>query len=163
MMVNRGKGFEDFVKVSMELVPNTYVLRLYDPQGGYAGVANPCDFIVYNRAKMYMIECKSVHKNLLPIYGNDPKKKYGNVSNTQWEGMLEATQRTDGQVIAGVLCWWIDHDITRFLPIQELENLRNAGAKSVRYDTNVSDSLVIAGTKRRVYFDYDFTEFFQVY
>ena len=160
MSVNRGKDFEGNVKDAVESLADVYILRLYDPQGGYVGVANPCDFICYKRPQMYMIECKSVHKNLLPIYGTDPKKKYGNVSNTQWEGMLEATK---SGVVAGVLCWWIDKDITKFLPIQELEAYRNSGAKSIRYDYELPNSLIIKGDKKRIYFDYDFSEFFQKY
>lgn len=160
MGVNRGKDFEEIVKESIEQLLDVYILRLYDPQGGYAGVANPCDFIAYKRPQMYMLECKSRKDNLLSIYSPNPKKMYGDISNTQWEGMLAATRRG---VVAGVLCWWIDRDVTKFLPIAELEKIRNSGAKSVRYDTNVPNSLVIVGTKKRVYFDYDFTEFFQTY
>lgn len=160
MAVNRGKDFEDEVRKSLEKIDGLYVERLYDPQGGYAGVANPCDFICYKRPQFYMLECKSTHEDRLAIYSPNPKKKYGMISNTQWEGMLAATQFG---VVAGVICWWIDRDVTRFFPIQELANLRDSGAKSVRYDANVSDSLEIAGTKKRIYFDYDFTEFFQIY
>ena len=160
MSVNRGKSFEDEVRSALECVSGLYVQRLYDPQGGYAGVANPCDFICYQRPQFYMLECKSTHENTLAIYSPNPKKKYGAISNTQWEGMLAATQYG---VVAGVLCWWIDRDTTRFLPIQELAKIRDSGAKSVRYDANVPNSLEIAGAKKRIYFDYDFTEFFQTY
>ena len=160
MGVNRGKDFEGEVKDAIEKVSDVYILRLYDPQGGYAGVANPCDFICYKRPQMYMLECKSTHENTLAIYSPNPKKMYGNISNTQWEGMLAATRLG---VVAGVICWWIDRDVTRFLPIQELEKIRNTGAKSVRYDTNVLNSLDIAGTKKRIYFEYDFNEFFRTY
>ena len=158
--VNRGKDFEGIVKACMEEVSDTYVLRLYDPQGGYAGVANPCDFVVYHKQlQMYMIECKSLHGNTLSIFSNDPKKKYGKVSNTQWEGMLQAT---DYGVVAGLLVWWIDKDVTRFIPIQEAERLRSAGAKSIRYDADIPNSIYIEGKKKRVYFDYDFQNFFQI-
>lgn len=160
MSTNRGKEFEAIVKDCFERVPVTFVQRLYDPQGGYASVANPCDFIVYRQPNLYMIECKSVHGNTLPIYGTDPKKKYGNISNTQWEGMLWATKYN---VVAGVLCWWIDRDTTRFLPIWALQEYRNNGAKSIRFDADIEDSMIIDGTKKRVYFDYDFAEFFKRY
>lgn len=160
MAVNRGKDFESIVRECLQKVDGAYVQRLYDPQGGYAGVANPCDFNVYRYPKMYMIECKSVHGNTLAIYSPNEKKKYGNISNTQWEEMLAATQ---SGVVAGVLCWWIDRDVTRFLPIQSLDGIRNSGSKSIRYDAIVSNSLDIDGIKKRVYFDYDFRKFFRVY
>ena len=157
MTVNRGKDFEGIVWECMKRVPNTHVIRLYDPQGGYASVANPCDFVVYQRPQEYMIECKSLHGNTFSIYSPDPKKKYGKVSNTQWEEMLAAAQYG---IVAGCIIWWIDADVTKFVPIQELNKIRETGAKSIRYDTDIPNSLFIRGTKKRVYFDYDFTEFF---
>lgn len=164
--VNRGKVFEDVVKDCLEKDPDVYVLRLYDPQGGYAGVANPCDFIVHNH-RMFMIECKSVHENTISIYSKskDPKKPhdYGAFTNRQWEGMLRATNTTSGRVMAGALIWWVDRDVTKFIPIQILEQIRNTGAKSIRYDLDIPNSLVIKGIKKRVYFDYDFREFFEKY
>ena len=167
MAINRGKAFEDVVRESLEKIPDTYVLRLYDPEGGYSGVSNPCDFIVSHNGTMYMLECKAIHGNLLSINSNDPKRKYGNVSNTQWEGMLKAVHITDGWIVAGVLIWWVDHDVTKFVPIQELDILKRCHfQKSVKYDIPVDgnlDILEIAGTKKRVYFDYDFTGFFEKY
>ena len=158
MSVNRGKDFEAVVRECMQKVPETYVLRLYDPQGGYSSVANPCDFVVYRRGILYMIECKAVHGNLLSINSNDPKKKYGQISNTQWEGLLEARKKG---VVAGVLVWWIDHDVTKFIPIEEVALQKDyCEAKSIRYDLDIPYSNIITGTKKRVFFDYDFEAFF---
>lgn len=159
---NRGKVFEDIVKECLEKDPYTYALRLYDPQGGYAGVANPCDHIAFRElnSKFYMIECKSLHGNTLSIFGNDPKKKYGKISNTQWEEMSRASHYN---VVAGVMVWWIDADVTKFIPIQALERIRNSGAKSIRYDLEIPEGCIIEGEKKRVYFDYDFTSFFKKY
>lgn len=156
MAQNRGKQFEEVVKDCFNQCTDTYALRLYDPQGGYVAVANPCDFIFYHRPKMYMVECKTIHGNTLPIYSPDPKKPYGNISRTQWEGLLEASKYG---VVAGVMCWWVDNDVTRFLPIQSLVAYRAAGSKSVRYDYDLDNSLIIKGEKKRVFFNYDFTEF----
>ena len=156
MAVNRGKDFEGVVQDCIEQLGYIYILRLYDPQGGYAGVSNPCDFIAYDGSQMYMLECKALHGNTFSIFSNDPKKKYGKVSNTQWEGMLEATLYG---VVAGLLIWWVDKDVTRFIPIQQAEQLRNAGAKSIKYDTDLG--ILIEGRKKRVYYEYDFEKFFQ--
>lgn len=160
MAVNRGKEFESIVKESIQGLSDVYILRLYDPQGGYLSVSNPCDFVAYKRPQMYMLECKERKGNLLSISSPNPKKKYGDISNTQWEGMLSATRFG---VVTGVLCWWIDKDVTKFLPMQELEDYRNAGNKSIRFDYDLPNSLIIKGNKKRVFFDYDFSEFFEKY
>lgn len=157
MSINRGKNFEGVVQECIEQLEDVYILRLYDPQGGYAGVSNPCDFIAYDGGQMYMLECKALHGNTFSIFSNDPKKKYGKVSNTQWEGMLEATQHNG--VVAGLLIWWVDKDVTRFIPIQQAEQLRNTGAKSIKYDTDLG--IPIEGRKKRVYYEYDFENFFK--
>ena len=156
MAQNRGKQFEQVVKDSFEKDENTYVLRLYDPQGGYVSVANPCDFIIYRNHQMYMVECKSVHGNTFPIFSNDPKKRFGNISNNQMYSMLHATQRG---VVAGVLVWWVDRDVTRFIEVQDIEALHSGGDKSIRFDTD--RGTLIEGNKKRVFFDYNMESFFR--
>ena len=156
MSVNRGKDFEGVVQDGLEAT-GTYVLRLYDPQGGYVGVANPCDFVCYRHGVMYMFECKAVHGNLLSIHSNNPKKAYGLVSNKQWTGLKEAQQKG---VIAGLIVWWVDKDITKFIPIQTANKLREEGAKSLKYDIEGGGIITIQGRKKRVFFDYDFNSLF---
>jgi len=161
--VNRGKDFEGIVKDCFDRLPYTYALRLYDPQGGYASVANICDFAVSHIYRQYLIECKTVHGNTLPIYSPDPKKKYGNISNTQWDGMIDAVKHNPC-IVAGVLCWWVDRDMTLFLPIDYLAYQRNVvGRKSIRFDIEDVGRVVINGTKKRVYFDYDFESLFNAF
>ena len=156
MGVNRGKQFEDQVRAGFERVPDTSVLRLIDPQGGQAGVGNICDFVVYHYPHQWFVECKSCYGNTLSIHTNNPKNKYGAISNTQWEGLLKQSVVTG--VIAGVMVWFIDHDETMFIPIQVLKELRDGGAKSVNI-RKIDRALccMIPGEKRRVLFDYDFT------
>ena len=171
MAENRGKKFEAAVREAFEKVPDTSVIRLPDPTSGYLGIRNVSDYIVYHYPHQYFIECKSVHGNTLSIYSKDPKKKYGNITNNQWEGMLQEGMKYG--VVAGVICWWIDHDITRFLPIQVLEYLRIRGDKSIRYDLEFTATLWtpsttarrcpiidITGKKKRVFFEYDMKNLF---
>ena len=165
MSVNRGKQFEDVIRESFEKVPGVSIDRLHDQTTHYKGSTNICDFIVYREPYEYYFECKSIHGNTLSIYSNDPKRKYGNISNAQWEGLLEKSQ-IDG-VTAGVICWWIDKDKTVFIPIQTLELMKTVGMKSVRYDAiddcdGDTDMIEIKGKKKRVFFEYDAEEFLNV-
>ena len=149
--VNRGKQFEDQVRIGFERVPETSVDRLIDPQNGYAGVRNICDFIVYHYPHEYYIECKSCYGNTLP---------FSNITKNQWQGLLEKSKYAG--VVAGVVVWFIDHDTTMFIPIKTLERMRQEGAKSVniRHQENLNyEHYIVPGTKKRVLFDYDFTGF----
>ena len=147
--VNRGKDFENVVREAFKRVPDTMVTRLPDPVQGYLGVRNISDFLIYHYPYQYIIECKSVHGNLLPFH---------NITHNQWSGMLEASENKG--VIAGVLCWWIDFDITRFIPICELDRIAKIeGKKSIRYDRADYDYIDFTGTKKRVFFEYDAESF----
>lgn len=150
MSVNRGKQFEDVVKGAFEQVPNTLVLRLHDQTTGYIGSKNICDFIVYRQPYMYCIECKSVHGNTLP---------FANITDTQWRGLQNA--RGNVGVEAGILCWWIDKDVTAFISISTLARMKSDGKLSIRYDD--PKLYIISGKKRRVFFDYEMGVFLEQY
>lgn len=173
MAVNRGKDFEHVIREAFEKISDVSIDRLHDQTNGFAGSTNICDFIVYKKPYEYYIECKTVHGNTLSIHGNDEKHKYGNITNKQWEGLLEKSKIKG--VFAGIICWWVDKDITRFIPIQLLQYLRERGDKSIRYDCdwniaepddkpftfkNVQRCINIQGKKKRVFFDYDMDSFF---
>jgi hypothetical protein len=165
--VNRGKDFEGQVQAGFERLCNVSIDRLPDPMAGYAGVKNICDFIVYKQPRQYYIECKSCYGNTMSIHSNNPKKMYGNITNNQWEGLLEKSKIPG--VRAGILVWFIDHDVTYWIDIRLLQKHREAGHKSIAYYadwidfTQETDALWtrIKSEKRRVLFDYDFTRFFE--
>lgn len=154
MAINRGKDFENAIKESFEKVPNTNVVRLLDPQRGYAGVRNICDFVVYHYPHQYLIECKSVYGNTLP---------FSNITKNQWEGLTNANCFG---VRSGYMVWFIDHDITLFVTAKLLDSLKQDGYKSLNVkdvdklsrDTNL---YVIKGTKKRIMFEYDMKDFFE--
>lgn len=156
MAVNRGKQFEDIVKDCFEKVPDTVVVRIHDQTTGFYGSKNPCDFLIYRKPLFMALECKSVHGNIL---------SFTNITDYQWE-QLSKIGSVPG-VIAGVMCWWVDRDVTLFIPIQMLEAMKNMGKKSIRYDECVyCDSsgngyvtASIQGKKKRVFFDYDMEQF----
>lgn len=153
MSVNRGKKFESVIKKAFEKVPNVSIDRLHDQTTGFIGSSNICDFIVYKEPYEYYIECKSVHGNTL---------SFSNITETQWNGLLEKS-KIEG-VFAGVICWWVDKDVTKFIPIQVLAWLDMSGYKSIRYDNGTPDKYIgdiieIKGKKKRVFYDYNMEDF----
>ena len=150
MAENRGKQFEQKIREAFLKIPNVSIDRIPDQTMGYKGACNISDFIVYKEPYEYYVECKSVHGASLP---------FSNISQNQWQGMLEKS-KIEG-VFAGVICWWVDKDITKFIPIIRLEFWKNCGYKSLRYDYDDSACIEIKGKKKRVFFDYDMTTFFK--
>ena len=140
-------------------MPGVTIDRLHDQMNGFAGSANISDFIVYKYPHEYYIECKSVHGNTLP---------FSNISKNQWNGMLDKS-KIDG-VFAGVLCWWIDKDVTTFIPIQFLQMAKDKHFVSIPSDYETKWILDdykylpfnIIGKKKRVFFEYDMEEFFKI-
>ena len=153
MAVNRGKQFEDVIKNAFLQVPNVSVVRLHDQTTGYMGSKNHCDFIVYKKPLEYHLECKSVHGNTFP---------FSNITENQCEGLLEKSKIKG--VVAGVIVWWVDKDVTKYIPIQLIQKMKDKGGKSIRYDILCSSgysTLEIKGKKKRVFFDYDMEQFFK--
>lgn len=151
MAVNRGKQFEQVVRESFEKVPGVSIDRINDQTTHYKGSTNICDFIVYRKPYEFYFECKSVHGNVLP---------FSNITDTQWRGLLEKS-KIHG-VFAGIICWWVDRDVTGFIPIQELQRCVDDGRKSIRFDDGLYSYLEfypIAGKKKRVFFEYDMEVF----
>ena len=159
MSENRGKKFEFVIRRAFEKLPDVSIDRIQDQTTHWKGSKNICDFIVYRKPYQYYIECKSVHGNIL---------SFTNITDTQWSGLLKKSS-IDG-VVAGILCWWVDKDITRFIPIQALEMMKQDGWKSLSYtwDEYLGSFApkyyfpLITGKKKRVFFDYDMEEFLNV-
>ena len=148
MSVNRGKQFESVVRSAFEKVPNVSIDRLYDQTNGFKGSQNICDFIVYREPYEYYFECKSVHGASLP---------FSNITATQWNRLIKKS-KIEG-VTAGIICWWVDKDVTNFIPIQALQWNKENGYKSIRFNHNGTSFIEIKGKKKRVFFEYDMEEF----
>ena len=160
MAENRGKQFENVIKEAFNSVDGVSIDRLPDQTNGFAGGSNICDFIAYKKPYEYYLECKAIHGNTLSIHSNDPKRKYGNISNKQFEGLLEKAD-IDG-VSAGIICWWIDHNVTMWLDIRMIKFLRLSGKKSIRFDANETGFIPITGRKKKIFFDYNISDFLKV-
>lgn len=159
--VNRGKDFEAQMRHAFEIVPDTSIDRIPDQMNGYKGSSNICDFVAYHFPHLYYIECKCCYGNTLSIHTNNPKNKYGAISNTQWEGLLEKSFYPG--IVAGYMIWFIDYDMTFFVSAQDMYNLRKAGNKSFNIRTSPQELhgayYIIPGKKRRILFDYDLSGF----
>ena len=145
---NRGKDFEEEIRKCLETLPNVSFDRLPDPMAGYSGVRNICDFSMYHYPNMFFLECKS-------LYGNTLNYK-ADITVNQWDGMLEKSVLYG--CIAGVCVWFIDYDITVFIKIQDLQEHRSGGAKSLNISDitgeNAIPHFIIDGVKKRVKFNY---------
>ena len=148
MGVSRGKDFENVIKKAFEKHSDISIDRFPDPMAGYAGIRNICDFGVYRYPFQYYFECKAFSGNTLNFKSA--------ITKDQWNGMMKKAKIPG--VIAGVIVWFIEHDITAFVPIQELKRIRDEGAKSL----NVKDikeakvkHFVVPGRKKRIFYDYD--------
>ena len=149
MSVNRGKDFENVIKSAFEKVDGVSIDRLHDQTTGFKGSKNICDFIVYKEPYEYYIECKSVHGNTFP---------FSNITDTQYSGLLEKS-KIQG-VFAGIIVWWTDKDITKYIPIECIKWNKENDYKSLRYNHNGTKFIEIKGKKKRVFFEYDMEEFF---
>ena len=147
MSENRGKQFESVIKTSFEN-SNFCIDRLHDQTNGFKGSQNICDFVVFRQPNIMYLECKSCHGNTLPFF---------NITQTQWNGLLEKDLYCG--VYAGVMIWWINKDITKFVPIYNLQILADSGAKSIRFDT--AFGIEVPGKKKRVFFEYDMEKFWE--
>ena len=153
-MQNYGKKFENIIKEAFEKVPGVSIDRLHDQTNGFKGSQNICDFIVYREPYEYYFECKSVHGASLP---------FSNITDTQWNGLLQKS-KIEG-VFAGVICWWVDKDVTKFISIQLLQYMKEIDkVKRYRYEFDGYNprqytAIEIKGKKKRVFFEYDMEEF----
>ena len=145
---DRGKEFEYEVYKQFKAYPNVSIDRIPDQTMKYKKRTNVSDFIVFRSPKEYYVECKTVHGNRLP---------FKNI--TQFDKLMEKVG-IDG-VCPGVLCWWVDKDVTKWLPINYLNCLKELGEKSIRFDDKVGK--VIPGRKKKVFFEYNLDRFFENY
>ena len=146
--VNRGKDFEFEIKSCLEICQHVSLDRLPDQMSGYKGSKNICDYSMFCSPDMFYLECKSK-------YGNTLNYK-GDVSEDQWNGLMEKSRIY--RCIAGICIWYIDHDITVFCDIRDLNEHRLNGAKSLNIKDitgeNCVPHFIIDGIKKRVKFKY---------
>lgn len=147
-MVDRGKQFEHEIKAALEKVDYGTIDRITDPPPGFKGHQNICDFTYYAYPFYYYLECKETKGTTLNF-----KSK---ITETQWKGLLSKSGVVG--VVAGILVWFFDFDITAFVDITDLEEERLLGKKSLNVADlieNKINHIEIPGIKRSILFDYD--------
>lgn len=153
MGINRGKQFEQLIQKQFEELEDISVDRLYDVTTGFKNQNNVCDLIVYKQGTLNYIECKAIHGNTLNFKSH--------IRPNQWNKLLEKSFIPG--VNAGILCWFIDNDITLFLDILDLHYLKDLGNKSfnLRTDIKTIPTVLIEGKKKRVFFEYNLNKFLE--
>lgn len=149
MADNYGKKFEK--AFSDQLKENGYCFdRLKDDMSGWKGVSNVCDFIVFHNETLFYIECKAVHGNTF---------NYSLLRENQYKGLLEKSKFK--HVCAGVVIWFVDNELTVYLPIKFIENEKLNNVKSFNSTKEVPRvCTIIEGEKKRVFFKYNLTKAF---
>lgn len=149
MGVNRGKEFEERVREALERVLWTKTIRLHDQTTGYKGSSNECDFLFFRSPVLHMIECKSCYGNTLP-FSNITEKQLNLANNDVCWG-----------VKTWFCVWFIDHDVTVLIPAWIIQAHNAEGRKSFNIkelETFNGICKIVPATKKRVFFDYDFSE-----
>lgn len=144
--MNRGKSFEkQFEKDWRESHPDGVLLRLYDPQGGYASVCNPCDYIAYSKGYMYMLECKAHKGNTIPWTVMSQIERMSCYGHT--EGLKQA-----------FVIWFEDWDKVVYVPLDTVLQMQADGKKSINVkDIGSYDITVLPSVKARVYMHTDYS------
>ena len=144
MPVSLGKKFEEHFSTQLEDAAICFD-RFKDDTAGYKGIRNICDFSVFFNGYLFYIECKSIHGKTF---------NYANLTDNQYTGLLDKCEYD--KVIAGVLIWFIDCDVTVFVPItvikQHKELLNYKSFKSYEIPDMCT---IFEGKKLRKFFKYD--------
>lgn len=147
MSNNKGKKFESIIKSAFSTCDDISVDRVNDPQAGYLGVKNICDFYVFRFPYLHYIECKTTMTSTLNFKSA--------ITDTQWNGLLQKA-RIPG-VAAGFVVWFQSYDLTVYASAHDLDMLRKQGKKSLSYrDVSAIHGCcaVIPCKKKKVYFNY---------
>lgn len=143
MAQNYGKSFENQFRHDIQKL-GMFIYRLPDQMSGYAGYSkNPCDFIVYSKPSLHLIECKSVHGNTFPL------------SNfTQYE--LMKSYITVPGVFGAVIIWFIDHDVIIYVTLDQITKLKKEEKKSINIK-ELDGIKIVSAVKKRIFMSGDYT------
>ena len=120
MAINRGKQWEKKFQEDWErTMTDSVLIRLPDQVSQFAGYSsNICDFIGFKTPRLFLIECKTTHKNtfsLTDFRQYDKLIQYKNLSG----------------VHAGVLLWWVTNEVVAWISIESIEKMKQDNKKSI--------------------------------
>lgn len=142
--MNYGKQFENSVKKSWQKIPDSFIMRIPDNQ--YTD--NICDFIAHKDDKTYLLECKSHKGNTFPLK-----------NLTQFDKMMLYKDITN--IEPYVIIWYIDHKTVIAVRIDDVDNIRKNGYKSINIKDihNHNNIVTVPISISKIYPDCDFLYF----
>lgn len=152
-MANPGKMFEeDFIKSVPDQI---FHYRLRDSAGTWQGGENTrftpcniCDFIIFDRSKLYLLELKSHKGKSLPI---------SCIRENQLKGLLQAYRKG---VKAGYIINFRDVEETYFFSANSMNSfLTTETRKSIPLSIVRQYGILIPQEKKRTRYKYDLSEF----
>ena len=143
MPQNYGKAFENQFRQDIRRL-GMFIYRLPDQMSGYAGYSkNPCDFFVYSKPNLFLLECKTVHGNTFPL------------SNfTQYE-LMKSYVNIQG-VYGAVIIWFVDHDKIIYVPIEQVKQMKEEQKKSINIK-DLDNIRIVPAMKKRIFMQGDYS------
>ena len=143
-----GKDFEDDFKSSFREDQLPLLTRLYDTTNGFAGVKNPCDFILYNRPYQLNLELKVTHDRRLP---------FADVTDFQWTSLTE--RDTKPGMMAGLMICYYNEQRVFFVPMTIVNQVKDAGLKSIHFIDAERYGIELTMFMKRKHFTLDVDKF----
>lgn len=143
-----GKDFEDDFRDSFRDAQLPLLTRLYDTTNGFAGVKNPCDFILYNEPYQLNLELKVTH---------DKRLAFSDVTDFQWESLTER-DKVSG-IMAGLLICYYNEQRVFFVPMTIVNQVRDTGLKSIHFIDAERYGIELTMFMKRKHFTVDVDKF----
>ena len=160
-MKNEGKNFENCFNKS---IPKGYFCYRLRDAGGWSNAentrftpSNMCDFIMYAKGKIYLLELKSVKGKSLP-YSNIGKMEDRNIKKTN----VLAQEGEKNGVISGYLINFREVNKTYFISALQLRHkIQLEEKKSINLQECEEIGVLIEQTLKRVNYVYNVEKFIE--
>lgn len=150
MAQNRGKQWENKLKEDIKKSFNgqCFLMRVPDQMNGHKSTSkNLCDFILFIKGRLFLIEAKTVLGNTFPL-----------TNFTQYDKLM--TVPDEKGIHKGVMIWFQDHQDVVYVPLSTITKMKTDGKKSVnikKIDEEGYDYVRIPSVKKRVFLDSDYS------